>query len=106
MPALTVADEYKLPLLIVICNNKKYAIMEQLHNRFYPKGTAITAKDYYGVHINNSRYEHAATVVGGYGQLVEKPADLKGAITAALAAIQAGKPAILNVMMPDAGVQR
>ena len=54
MPALTVSDEYKLPLLIIICNNKKYAIMEQLHNRFYPKGTAITTKDYYGVHINNS----------------------------------------------------
>ena len=77
VPALTTSDEYKLPILIIVCNNKKYAIMEQLHNRFYPKGTAITTKDYYGVHINNSGYEHAAAIVGGYGQLVEKPADLK-----------------------------
>ena len=106
IPALTTADEYKLPLLIIVCNNKKYAIMEQLHNRFYPRGTAITTKDYHGVHINNSRYEQAATVVGGYGQLVEKPADLKAAIEAALASVEAGKPAILNVMMPDSGVQR
>jgi acetolactate synthase-1/2/3 large subunit len=106
IPALTVAEEYKLPLLIIVCNNKKYAIMEMLHNRFYPKGTAITGKDYYGVHINNSRYEQAATVVGGYAQLVEKPADLKGAIEAALASVKDGKPAILNVMMPDTGVQR
>jgi acetolactate synthase I/II/III large subunit len=106
IPALTVSDEYELPLLIIVCNNKKYAIMEQLHNRFYPKGTAITAKDYYGVHINNSRYEQAAAVVGGYGQLVEKPADLKAAIKAALTSIEAGRPAILNVMMPDSGVQR
>jgi acetolactate synthase-1/2/3 large subunit len=106
MPALTVADEYNLPLLIVICNNKKYAIMEQLHNRFYPEGTAIKTRDYYGVHINNSRYEEAAAVVGGYGQLVEKPAELAGAIRAALASVRAGKPAILNVMLPDAGVQR
>jgi len=106
IPALTVSDEYELPLLIIVCNNKKYAIMEQLHNRFYPKGTAITTKDYYGVHINNSRYEHAAAVVGGYGQLVEKPADLKAAIKAALTSIEAGRPAILNVMMPDSGVQR
>ena len=106
IPALTTADEYKLPLLIIVCNNKKYAIMEQLHNRFYPKGTAITTKDYHGVHINNSRYEQAATVVGGYGQLVEKPADLKAAIEAALASVEAGKPAILNVMMPDSGAQR
>ena len=80
--------------------------MEQLHNRFYPRGTAITTKDYHGVHINNSRYEQAATVVGGYGQLVEKPADLKAAIEAALASVEAGKPAILNVMMPDSGAQR
>lgn len=106
IPALTVSDEYKLPLLIIVCNNKKYAVMEQLHNRFYPKGTAITTKDYHGVHINNSRYEQAATVVGGYGQLVEKPADLKAAIQAALACVEKGKPAILNVMLPDAGVQR
>jgi len=106
LPALTVADEYKLPILIIVCNNKKYAVMEQLHNRFYPKGTAITTRDYYGVHINNSRYEQAATVVGGYGELVEKPAALAGAIRAGLAAVQAGKPAILNVMLPDGGVQR
>ncbi len=106
IPALTTSDEYKLPILIVVCNNKKYAVMEQLHNRFYPKGTAITAKDYYGVHINASRYEQAATVVGGYGAMVEKPADLKPAIEAALACVAAGKPAILNVMLPDAGVQR
>lgn len=106
IPALTVSDEYKLPLLIIVCNNKKYAIMEQLHNRFYPQGTAITTKDYCGVHINNSRYEQAAAVVGGYGQLVERPADLKDAIKAALTSIEAGRPAILNVMMPDSGVQR
>ena len=88
IPALTASDEYKLPLLIIVCNNKKYAIMEQLHNQFYPRGTAITTKDYYGVHINNSRYEQAAAVVGGYGQLVEKPADLKAAIKAALTSIR------------------
>jgi acetolactate synthase-1/2/3 large subunit len=106
IPALTVSDEYNLPLLIIICNNKKYAIMEQLHNRFYPKGVAIAETDYYGVHINASRYEQAASIVGGYGQLVEKPADLRAAIEAALASVEAGKPAILNVIMPDSGAQR
>jgi acetolactate synthase-1/2/3 large subunit len=106
IPALNASDEFKLPLLIIVCNNKKYAVMEQLHNKFYPKGTSITTKDYYGVHINNARYEQAAAVVGGYGQLVEKPADLKAAIKAALTSIEAGKPSILNVMLPSSGVQR
>jgi hypothetical protein len=44
--------------------------------------------------------------VGGYGQLVENPAELKTAIKAALTSIEAGRSAILNVMMPDTGVQR
>ncbi|HUI14736.1 MAG TPA: thiamine pyrophosphate-dependent enzyme [Xanthobacteraceae bacterium] len=46
IPAITFAAEYNMPLLIVICNNKKYAIMETLHNRFYPKGTVRTEKDW------------------------------------------------------------
>lgn len=106
VPAITFADEYKMPLLIVVCNNKKYAVMEMLHNKFYPTSTAGTQKDYYGVHIKGSRFEQAATMVDGYAQMVEKPADLKAAIEAALASIKAGKTAILNVMLPDSGVQR
>jgi acetolactate synthase-1/2/3 large subunit len=106
IPALTCAASYQLPLLIIICNNKKYAIMEQLHNQFYPQGTSSKETDYYGVHINSARYEQAAEIVGGYGQCVEKPEDLKTGLEAALASIRSGRSAILNVIMADAGVQR
>jgi hypothetical protein len=42
-------------------------------------------------------------MVGGYGKRVESPAELKGALQEALASIEAGKTAILNLIMPDPG---
>jgi acetolactate synthase-1/2/3 large subunit len=99
VPAIAFADEHKLPLLILVFNNAKYASMQYFHDKFYPAGTAIAAKDYYGV----LKYEEAAAMVGGYGKRVESPAELKGALREARASIEAGKSAILNVIMPDPG---
>jgi hypothetical protein len=55
------------------------------------------------VNIKGPSYEAAAAMVGGYAQRVEHPAELTGALHAGLASIQAGKTAILNLIMPDPG---
>jgi acetolactate synthase-1/2/3 large subunit len=103
VPAIAFADEHKMPLLILVFNNAKYASMQYFHDKFYPSGTAIATKDYYGVNIKGLKYEEAAAMVGGYGKRVESPAELKGALQEALASIEAGKTAILNLIMPDPG---
>ncbi len=100
VPAIAFADEHKLPLLIIIANNARYAAMQFFHDKFYPKGISTQNKDYYGVYINGPKYEEAAKMVGGCGIEVRKPADLKPALQTALKSIQAGKTAILNVIMP------
>jgi acetolactate synthase I/II/III large subunit len=103
VPAIAFADEHKLPLLILVVNNAKYSAMQHFHDKFYPSGTAKANKDYYGVNIRSIKYEEAATMVGGYARCVEKPAELKAALREALAAVQSGKTAILNLIMPDQG---
>jgi acetolactate synthase-1/2/3 large subunit len=103
VPAIAFADEHKLPLLIVVANNGKYAAMQYFHDSFYPQGTSITTKDYYGVNIKGPKYEEAAKMVGGYAAVVADPADLKRVMQEALASIQAGKTAIVNVVMPAPG---
>jgi acetolactate synthase I/II/III large subunit len=103
VPAVAFADEHKLPLLIIVANNAKYAAMQHFHDQFYPQGTSMATKDYYGVHIRGPKYEQAASMVDGYARQVEKPAELERAVQEALASIQSGKTAILNVMMPDQG---
>ena len=70
------------------------------HDKFYPSGTAIATKDYYGVELKGVKYEQAAAVVDGYARRVETPAELKAALGEALASIAFGKSAILNMIMP------
>ena len=77
IPALAFADEHKLPLLILLFNNAKYAAMQYYHDKFYPSGTAIATKDYYGVDLKGVKYEEAAAIIGGYGCCVETPRALK-----------------------------
>jgi len=101
IPALAFADEHRLPLLIVILNNLKYGVMEELHNRFYPEGTAQSRKDYYGVNLHDVAYERVATMIDGYCRRVENKSELEEAIAEALKSVQAGKTAVLNVMMPE-----
>ena len=106
VPAMALAAEHSLPLLILVFNNSQYAVMKHFHKRFYPDGTAVTSDDYYGVNIKGPDYEQAAAMVGGYCQRVEDPTDLPAAIEAAYASLQKGKLAILNLIMPgDGGVK-
>jgi acetolactate synthase-1/2/3 large subunit len=106
VPAITFSDEHKLPLLIVVANNAKYAAMQYFHDSFYPQGISPGNQDYYGVYIKGPKYEETAKLVDGYAMQVAKPADLKPALQEALESIQAGKTAILNVIMPAAGKLR
>lgn len=100
VPALAFAHEHKLPLLILICNNSKYAAMQYYHDKFYPTGTAIATKDYYGVNIKDAKYEEVVGIVGGYARRVETPADLEKALPEALEALTSGRTAIINMIMP------
>jgi acetolactate synthase-1/2/3 large subunit len=100
VPALAFADEHNLPLLILIFNNAKYAAMQYYHDRFYPGSVAAAEKDYYGVNIKSIAYEEAAAMVGGYAKHVETPAELDGALKDAVAFLQRGKSAIINMIMP------
>ena len=100
IPALAFADEHKLPLLILVFNNAKYAAMQYYHDKFYPAGTAIAGQDYYGVELKGVKYEQAATMVDGYGSRAETPAELKAALDQALKSLASGKSAIINMVMP------
>jgi acetolactate synthase-1/2/3 large subunit len=98
--ALSFADEHKLPLLILVYDNAKYAAMQYYHDKFYPSGTAIATKNYYGVELKGVKYEQATAMVDGYSRRVETPAELKSALNEALKFVASGKCAIINMIMP------
>jgi len=100
IPALALGDQQKLPLLIVIFNNMKYGVMKELHHRFYSEDALKKDDDYYGVHLHDVAYERCASVVGGYFKRVEAPSELEAAVREAMVCVDAGRSAILNVIMP------
>ena len=97
--ALGASKQHGLPIIIIVCNNRKYEAMRKGHVHHYPDGASATANLHYGVTIDGPEYHELGSHFGFHGQRVEKAAELAGAIKAALAATKAGKTAILNVVL-------
>jgi acetolactate synthase-1/2/3 large subunit len=97
--SLGVARESNLPILIVVFNNASYAAMKSLHHSFYPQGTAVETGIYHGVDIPGPDYSELARPFGGHGERVEDPARLRDALVEAQAAVDAGRVAIVDVVL-------
>ena len=97
--ALGAAKGSGLPILIVVFNNGQYRAMQTGHLHHYPDGVAKDADIWHGVTIDGPDYAELGKPFGFHGQKVEKPAELAGAIRAAMRAVQDGKTAILNVLL-------
>lgn len=94
-----VALEANLPFMTIVFNNSNYEAMRRNHRHYYPDGVAANADIWYGVHIPGPDYAKLVEPFGGYGARVEDPAELKPALGAALAALDAGKVALVDVVL-------
>jgi thiamine pyrophosphate-dependent acetolactate synthase large subunit-like protein len=101
IPSLMFAKANDLPVMIVIFNNNKYQAMKRAHLEYYPSGVAVTEGVFFGVTIDGPDYSTLADLIGGHGDRVEQPAALKQALSNALAAVQSGKTAVVNVVLKE-----
>jgi acetolactate synthase I/II/III large subunit len=97
--ALGASKRHDLPIIIVVLNNKKYEAMRMGHVHHYPEGASASKDLHYGVTIDGPDYENLGSHFGFDGQRVEDRDRLSAALQGALAATQAGKTAILNVVV-------
>jgi acetolactate synthase I/II/III large subunit len=97
--ALGASKRHDLPIIIVVLNNKKYEAMRKGHVHHYPEGASASKDLHFGVTIEGPDYAQLGSHFDFHGQRVEKLAELKGALAAALAATKAGKTSILNVVV-------
>ncbi len=98
--SLAAARDNKLPILIVIFNNKKYLSMKFNHLRFYPDGAAVEKGVFHGVDLaTQPKLEQMAEPFGMLGLEVSRPADLDRVLREAMAAVAGGRTAIVNVAL-------
>ena len=79
-----------LPFVAVLGNDARWNAESQIQLREYGKDRM------HGCELLPARYDQVAAALGGYGELVERAADLPGAIERALGC---GKPSCINVMI-------
>ncbi|MDB5570728.1 MAG: thiamine pyrophosphate enzyme binding protein [Hyphomicrobiales bacterium] len=97
--ALGASKTHKLPIIIVVCNNKKYEAMRKGHVIYYKGGYADTTRFHHGVEIDGPEYHELGSHFGFFGAKVSTPDALAKAFADALTANRDGRTAILNVEM-------
>ena len=97
--SLALSKHEGLPILIVVVNNTGYLAMVKDQHRYYPDGTSAQNDIYYGHPITDLAYEELVAPFGGFGKRVETPAELPGTLGEAMAAVNDGRTAIVNVMV-------
>jgi acetolactate synthase-1/2/3 large subunit len=97
--SLALSQQAKLPVMIVIFNNGGYRAMKLEHHAYYPEGIAAAQDKSHGFPITAFAYSDLVKPFGGFGQRVEKPADLKQALQRGAAAVKDGRTAIIDVAL-------
>ena len=85
------AVRHKLNVIAILGNDSAWGIDRQIQLGLYGRPVATD--------LLQTRYEQVVQGLGGYGEFVERPDDLRPALERALAA---GKPALLNVAVERA----
>jgi acetolactate synthase-1/2/3 large subunit len=99
---LGLAQEYKLPIIVVVFNNQRYLSMERGLLKYYPDGASKKTGVHYGGPIQpNPDYRLYADIYGGYGVRVTDPKDIQPAVARALEQAAAGRLAVIDVVLSD-----
>jgi thiamine pyrophosphate-dependent acetolactate synthase large subunit-like protein len=97
LQSLGASRDFDLPIIAVIFNNGKYASMQNMHRKMYPKGVAVDTDVFYGTHINSPDFTKVAEAFGAYGERVERPEQVIPALKKGLKANREGRSAIIDV---------
>ena len=97
---LGVAEEYQLPINIIVFNNGRYFSMELSLLGYFPDGAAKKTGVHYGGPISpRPDYQRYAQAHGGYGVRVTEPQGIQPAIDQALRASAEGKLSLVDVVL-------
>lgn len=93
------AQQYSVPILIVVCNNRGFCSQAWNIFHYYPAGSAVASNNFFGKDIlPTPEFALMADAYGGHGEKVNKIEELEAAVLRCLAAMEEGKFAVLDVI--------
>jgi acetolactate synthase-1/2/3 large subunit len=95
-----VSQAYQLPTLTIVCNNAIWNSSKAATQQVLPDGWATSTGNFPLCELSPSpRYEMVVAAHGGYGEMVDDPAELPAALKRALKVVKEEKrQAVLNVI--------
>jgi acetolactate synthase-1/2/3 large subunit len=87
---LATAVQYQAGVLVLICNNGMYGTIRMHQERHYPQRV-------WGTELNNPNFAALAQAYGAFGTRVRKTSAFLPALTEALAALESGRPAVIEL---------
>lgn len=98
LAAFGFAQQFRVPILVILMNNQGYVAMKRSHLGYYPDGWAVRTDTFFGSEIEPTPdYVAIAQAFGGYGERVEDPQALPDALRAAIERVQRGQLALLDI---------
>lgn len=100
--ALCLANEASAPFLAVVLNNNGYRASRTPVRDLYPDGAASAAGDVPGTRFSRPPdFAELGRACGAHGERVVDRADLRDALTRALAQVTSGRSAIVDVVLAE-----
>jgi acetolactate synthase-1/2/3 large subunit len=91
-----------LPVLTIVCNNRRWHAVDASTRLVYPEGAAAAAPLMPLVALEPTpEFSKVAEASDAFARKVEDPAELPDAIRAALAAVTRGRQALLDVRVEN-----
>jgi len=84
------AIRHNIPIIVVIGNDQCWGMVERSYKEVFGENRTV------GAELGDRPYDKMVAALGGYGERVEDPDEIRPALERAVAS---GKPACINVMM-------
>jgi acetolactate synthase-1/2/3 large subunit len=93
----SVAQQYKLPILVLLLDNTGWSAVKESTLRVFPGGEAKASDQFQAGLLPNAEFSKIGEAFGAHAEKVVNPEDVPAALKRAVEAVRGGKAALLHV---------
>ena len=93
----SVAQQYKLPILVLLLDNTGWSAVKESTLRVFPQGEAKSENRFQANLMPNAEFSKIGEAFGAYGEKVTDPDDVPAALARAVKEVRGGRAALLHV---------
>jgi acetolactate synthase-1/2/3 large subunit len=93
----SVAQQYKLPILVLLLDNAGWSAVKESTLRVFPEGEAKSVGQFQASLMPNAEFSKIAEAFGAHGEKVTNPDDIPTALKRCVDMVRGGRAALLHV---------